>query len=644
VTGDLGQTDSLFAVASSSNDMLFEIAANGAVDINSGAFFYDPVENKVSIERLDLGAVKFEDDAGFVSWIDMSVTASATAGTVEAYTAQIDATEILTLYSESDGAGGIQDMKVIVGTSSSALKGSSNLPYGSMIINNGAFCVDNGGENCDDSARSAGIVHSTGVDVTSVDVAENYPTKDTDLEAGDLVMLDPDNPVFVKKYDRHATSTATSTDALVGVISTKPGLLLGGFGNETYEGEIEVPVTLTGRVPVKVNLQGGNIYLGDRISFSSVPGVGMKATTTGTVAGIALESFTGTATSTASTTEGTVLVFVDNDHYVPKHQFAIDENGNVAFGTSTDPNYRVKVGGDIAATGFINISASSTKRDITHVDEDEQYGLLEALRSIDLATYNYNDEATSSPKRLGLIAEEAPSEVLSVDGKGVDLYKLSALTLAGVQSVDSRLIAVETHFSALVASSTKTASGQTIWDRMVELGKNFVDGVLSVTGIKTDQLCVGKVCVDEAAFLKMVEDSGGTSIPTPGGDDQTPPPQDTGSTTPPVDTGSSTPGVDTTAPEISINGDDPVEITVGDTYTDDGAEAYDDTDGDLTSNIITTNNVDADTVGSYEVIYEVQDSAGNTAIARRFVNVEELPAEEPQDPEPPAPEGGDEGI
>ena len=43
---------------------------------------------------------------------------------------------------------------------------------------------------------------------------------------------------------------------------------------------------------------------------------------------------------------------------------------------------------------------------------------------------------------------------------------------------------------------------------------------------------------------------------------------------------------DTTAPVITLVGDDPVAITVGDAYVDAGATATDDVDGDITANIV----------------------------------------------------------
>lgn len=79
---------------------------------------------------------------------------------------------------------------------------------------------------------------------------------------------------------------------------------------------------------------------------------------------------------------------------------------------------------------------------------------------------------------------------------------------------------------------------------------------------------------------------------------------------------------DTTPPVITLVGDNPVNITVGDTYTDAGATASDDVDGYITANIVTVNNVDATTIGTYTVTYNVSDAAGNLATeVTRTVNV-----------------------
>ena len=82
--------------------------------------------------------------------------------------------------------------------------------------------------------------------------------------------------------------------------------------------------------------------------------------------------------------------------------------------------------------------------------------------------------------------------------------------------------------------------------------------------------------------------------------------------------------VDTTIPVITLLGDNPVTLEVGDTYTDAGATATDTYDGDITSSIVTISNVDTAVVGTYEVVYNVSDANGNAAVeVIRTVNVED---------------------
>tara|TARA_Y100000766_G_scaffold3380_1_gene2615 strand:- start:3057 stop:6032 length:2976 start_codon:yes stop_codon:yes gene_type:complete len=79
--------------------------------------------------------------------------------------------------------------------------------------------------------------------------------------------------------------------------------------------------------------------------------------------------------------------------------------------------------------------------------------------------------------------------------------------------------------------------------------------------------------------------------------------------------------VDTTAPVITISGANPVDVDLGTTYNDAGASANDANDGDLTSSITVSSNVDTNTVGTYTVTYTVSDAAGNQATETRTVNV-----------------------
>jgi hypothetical protein len=78
---------------------------------------------------------------------------------------------------------------------------------------------------------------------------------------------------------------------------------------------------------------------------------------------------------------------------------------------------------------------------------------------------------------------------------------------------------------------------------------------------------------------------------------------------------------DTTAPVITITGSNPATACVGFPYVDEGATATDDKDGDISSKIQVTINVDTAQVSNGTVTYKVSDAAGNQATATRVVNV-----------------------
>jgi MYXO-CTERM domain-containing protein len=70
---------------------------------------------------------------------------------------------------------------------------------------------------------------------------------------------------------------------------------------------------------------------------------------------------------------------------------------------------------------------------------------------------------------------------------------------------------------------------------------------------------------------------------------------------------------DVTKPVLTLVGSPTVELVVGGTYTDAGATALDNIDGDITSSIATVSTVDTSAIGTYTVTYNVSDSAGNAA-------------------------------
>lgn len=80
--------------------------------------------------------------------------------------------------------------------------------------------------------------------------------------------------------------------------------------------------------------------------------------------------------------------------------------------------------------------------------------------------------------------------------------------------------------------------------------------------------------------------------------------------------------VDTTAPLIKLSGSDTIRIFEKEAFSDPGFSAIDNYDGDLSAQVqVDTSQLDTNTIGSYEVLYRVNDSSGNEASYKRMVEV-----------------------
>ena len=117
------------------------------------------------------------------------------------------------------------------------------------------------------------------------------------------------------------------------------------------------------------------------------------------------------------------------------------------------------------------------------------------------------------------------------------------------------------------------------------------------------------------SLLNSGSGSGGGSTPPPSGGGGS----GNGSTTP-----------DTTPPTVTLNGDNPAAVAVGDTYTDAGATVTDDVDTGLTYTASVDGGastmpdqivIDTAAEGTHTIVYSATDAAGNTGTATRTVDV-----------------------
>ena len=85
---------------------------------------------------------------------------------------------------------------------------------------------------------------------------------------------------------------------------------------------------------------------------------------------------------------------------------------------------------------------------------------------------------------------------------------------------------------------------------------------------------------------------------------------------------------DVTAPDLTLVGEENCKVLLGTTYTDSGATAIDDVDGDITEFISVTGVVDTTTIGTYTLTYVVTDSSENISTITRTVEVALFQTEE----------------
>jgi hypothetical protein len=209
-----------------------------------------------------------------------------------------------------------------IGTTEGVLT-DADIDSGSIVVGDGAVCVDDNNDECANAARNAGTIYAEAGSVTGMDLAEKFPVRDGDpLSAGEIAMVDTTlaercvrrgkddvgNFICLESEQGYvpfvirSSGLSGAAKRVLGVVSTEPGMTLGGFGDQALFMYRKAPIALAGRVPVKVTDQNGPIEVGDRITVSSTPGIGMRAIGGELVVGIALEPLTSS--------EGTVLVLV----------------------------------------------------------------------------------------------------------------------------------------------------------------------------------------------------------------------------------------------------------------------------------------------------------------------------------------------
>ncbi|MBI2049296.1 MerR family DNA-binding transcriptional regulator [Candidatus Roizmanbacteria bacterium] len=370
--------------------------------------------------------------------------------------------------------------------------------------NTTALCWDNAGRSliydCDGSAT---------------DLAEYFGTNDPSIEAGDIVTMDLREAEEVRRTDALGNLTTTSkawvTKAenpydkrILGVVSTSPNQIYGDDG-VFEESENPRPISLAGRVPVKVSDQNGEIKIGDPITASSVPGIGMKATKAGYVVGRALNSYSGTGI-------GKILVFLDVG----------ETNGLKTSDILDGMQFRNEDASKILLSRFIDEKNELEKTVLSEISTDKLLAGLEVIApklTTDVLATNIIKSVSESDIELSLttdgnfvIKNDKDEEAIKFDSEGNAFFagtittdKIRANQIEGMEIIAGKISSLSDIVSGLASESGELDSLQspsqndsqlaslsalladTSYGSSLTLGSssgtiNIVDGLATVSG------------------------------------------------------------------------------------------------------------------------------------------------------------------
>jgi hypothetical protein len=338
--------------------------------------------------------------------------------------------------------------------------------------------------------------------LTGADLAEIYYSKDLGLQPGTIVQVDEDMPpAGVKK-----TSGEYSKKAL-GIVSTKPGQVLGDANVQRDPLSKSVLLALSGRIPLRVSTLNGPIKAGDMITTSSIPGIGMKATHAGQVVAKALEDFDPAngkgvllpCDDGSNSQCGVIMAFANLTYYDPQDTFAsmkLDQDGHLVVGDSVVATQ--------AETAQLTSALTTTTSSISSIDSrvttlEDKYASLEA----EIAHGSVTPTATASADIQSLlsIVNDNTHRITSLEDKVASLEAEASrsATLNDILGASSSAQLIGSNSAVL---SNLIVTGNTNVNNLAVIG-DFTQGLLRMNGLETINGITGVAINTVAAPLRL---------------------------------------------------------------------------------------------------------------------------------------------
>ena len=181
----------------------------------------------------------------------------------------------------------------------------------------------------DNQSMQGGLIGEIESSTGGADLAEEYLVHDESISAGDVVSLTVDSTGSPQAEKLYVEKASITSSAVIGIVSTKPGLTLKDWPGDVSPENVRA-IALSGRVPVKISNENGEIKVGDRLTLSkTIPGYAMKQTDPGQSIGIAMEESTENIDK--------ILVFVNLSYWAPGFgSFEVSEDGTPTYNSFFD--------------------------------------------------------------------------------------------------------------------------------------------------------------------------------------------------------------------------------------------------------------------------------------------------------------------
>lgn len=117
--------------------------------------------------------------------------------------------------------------------------------------------------------------------------------------------------------------------------------------------------------------------------------------------------------------------------------------------TNPTAGYKLDVIGKVRCESLTQYSSRDYKKDIEALALSDYRDILKKLERTEVFRFRYKEAEEGSKLRLGLIAEEAPEEIVSIEGKGINLGEAVSFLMAAIKAQQEEIKGLKQEMSGL---------------------------------------------------------------------------------------------------------------------------------------------------------------------------------------------------